>query len=660
MAGANLAGHQKTKSRQKMFMPNTEATYLERLSISFRAWHRYLEYPHIARRAVVFLLVIHAGLLAYSAFVHSPTLNEPGHLVAGLSHWKFRRFELYRVNPPLVRMVAALPVLAVGYEENWSGFHEHPGARPEFSMGVDFVRANRNRAQFLFVLARWACIPFSIIGAVTCYLWSRDLFGPISGLIACMLWCLSPNILGHGALLTSDIGGTSLGVAACYTFWLWLRKPSWTQTVLTGLLLGLAELGKTTLILFYPLWPILWLSYRFFGHEEMSFLRWKREASMLLVRMVIGMYVLNLGYGFEGSFKQLKDYRFVSELFSGKVYLRAISQTSNEQATLSEQSGNRFTSSLLGNLPLPFPSNYVLGIDLQQKDFEKYGQDSYLNGEFRNQGWWYYYLYALVVKIPLFTWVSVMFLIVICSLRSTEAPRRDLFILLAPAFTIFLVASSKTGFSHHMRYVLPCFPFGFIFASQISSKLASYCVIISQRSQGRFRMPIWMLIPVVALIGSGCSSIYVYPHSLSFFSILVGGPKHGARHLLHSNIDWGQDLLYLCQPHNSAESKPMSIAYYGGVSPTDLGIKQMSQSMNDRLSNLPVSERECSGPLESNGYIAISVNLLHGVDGPIFKWCPDGKLPPKIQLDDYRNRCPVAYAGYSIYVFKQQLFSEIE
>lgn len=74
-----------------------------RLQESFAALYAAFEIPRVARWAIVVLLAIHTGLLAYSAYVHSPTLNEPGHLVAGLSHWKFGRFELYRVNPPLVR-----------------------------------------------------------------------------------------------------------------------------------------------------------------------------------------------------------------------------------------------------------------------------------------------------------------------------------------------------------------------------------------------------------------------------------------------------------------------------------------------------------------------------------------------------------------------------
>ncbi len=63
------------------------------------------------RGCFVLLLVIHTLLLAASAWMHSPTRDEWGHLPAGVSHWQLGQFDLYRVNPPLVRMVAALPVL---------------------------------------------------------------------------------------------------------------------------------------------------------------------------------------------------------------------------------------------------------------------------------------------------------------------------------------------------------------------------------------------------------------------------------------------------------------------------------------------------------------------------------------------------------------------
>ena len=116
------------------------------------------------RVALVALLAIHAVILAWGAATKSPTLNEPGHLVAGISYWMFNRFDVYSVNPPLVRLVAALPVMAAGCETDWKSFYSGPGARPEMAMGQDFCHANGRRTFFLMTLARLACIPFALLG----------------------------------------------------------------------------------------------------------------------------------------------------------------------------------------------------------------------------------------------------------------------------------------------------------------------------------------------------------------------------------------------------------------------------------------------------------------------------------------------------------------
>jgi len=546
----------------------------DRISQSLGACFRLLERPRAAGYAVVALLAVHTGLLGYSAYVHSPTLNEPGHLVAGLSHWKFGRFELYRVNPPLVRMVAALPVMAAGYEEDWSGFHEGPGARPVFGMGEQFVAANGERSFFLFMVARWACIPFSWLGAVVCYLWARDLSGKPAGVMACTLWCFSPNILAHASLITADVGGTAFGVAACYTFWRWLKKPTWTQAALTGCVLGLAELCKTTLILFYPLWPLLWVAYRWSNRREMDRSDWTREAGMLILRMAIGIYVLNLGYGFEGSAKPLKKFHFVSNLFAGQQSNPPPSKGgarggSSDKATHASHptTHNLFANTLLAHIPVPFPENYLLGIDIQQRDFENYGRPSYLRGKWQDRGWWYYYLYAGLIKVPLGTLLLGLFALIvqIANVRRRSKatippsafrppPWKDFLILLLPPLVIFCVVSSKTGFSEHFRYVLPCFPFVFIWIScftPIALEISRDLLDGDERTDriqrcavGREPKSIASIVASVLLFWSVTSSSWIYPHSISYFNESIGGPLNGHEHLLGSSVDWGQDNYY--------------------------------------------------------------------------------------------------------------------
>ena len=604
--------------------------------------YRQLERPKAATYCIALLLMIHSGLLAYSAYVHSPTLNEPAHLVAGISHWKFDRYELYRVNPPLVRMVAALPVMAVGYEEDWSEFSERRGARPVFRMGRNFVSANKERSYFLFMIARWACIPFSWLGAIICYLWAKDLFGKPSGIVACMLWCFSPNILAHASLITPDAHATALGLAACYTFWKWLKKPTWTQAALTGCVLGLAELTKTTMVLFFPLWPLLWIAYRWPDRKKMRLADWAREAGMLTLRMAIGLLVLNSGYNFEGSGKLLKDFEFVSGLLTSIEASDLNQVVGDSRGSIASNISNRFSQHWLGSIPTPLPENYVVGIDIQQRDFERPQIPSYLGGEFRDHGWWYFYLYALVVKVPLGTWALIFTILILGQLRKFKSKTllRDRMILLGPPLVIFLVVSYKSEFTHHMRYVLPCFPFAFIWIGQIAEKLlampTSFECDKSSPKLFAFRSSVSFLL----LFCSVFSCLSVYPHNLSYFNKLAGGPLGGSRHLLYSNLDWGQDLRHLkCwieERGDEVEGQPFHLAYSGGVLPSDLGIHEA----------VPWPNLENAGSFPTPGFYAIGVNLLQGSRSKY------SHIRQVRFLKFLREQNPYGRAGFSIFIYQ--------
>lgn len=548
------------------------------------------ETPRLSTRPAAVLLAIHAALLAYGAAVHSPTYNEPAHLVAGLSYWHFGTFEVYSVNPPLVRMVAAIPVLLAGCETNWSSFREGPGARPEMVMGSDFCEANGARTVWLITLARWACIPFSLLGGYTCFRWGRELYGAAAGLLALTLWCFCPNIIAHGQLITSDIAATACVVAACYMFWRWLKSPAWWNTMFSGLILGVAELAKTTLVVFYSLWPLLWLIYRWTDRRGMAREGWLREFAMLCTCLAIALYIVNVGYGFEGSLTKLGDFRFISQLLTGA-----------SGADQAREGGNRFADSWIADVPVPLPRNYVAGIDLQRKDFESYRHEFYLGGVWSHTGWWYYYLYAMAIKVPLGTWLLFLIATSVRLLNWPSAPFRDVFLLLVPAAVVLAVASSQTGMNEHMRYVLPILPFVFIWLGSVTICLRTP----SDTSRTRAVRNLISRIAVVAVVGSTTSSLGQYPHSLSYFNEIIGGSRNGWKHLTNSNIDWGQDLLYLKQwsvEHPTA--KPLRMALYGAITPKLAGI--------DGEVFLPYADKPELAP----GWYAVSATILSGFGQP--------------------------------------------
>lgn len=591
------------------------------------------------RLAIIHLLTIHAALLAWSAHRNAPVMDELGHLPSGISHWKLGRFEMYRVNPPLVRSLAALPVLMTDAKISWNTFSNRPYYRSEFPVGLEFFVANGDASFWYFTLARWACIPLSLLGGWVCWRWARDLYGTGPGLLALVLWCFSPNILAWSATICPDTGSAAVGVLAGYCFWKWLREPGWWRALLAGLTMGLAELTKTTWIVLFGLWPMLWLVWRLkrSGDQEHSPLRgsWKQLAVMLL----LALDVLNTGYGFEGTGTPLGEFRFISRSLGGP-----------EAHT---EPGNRFRDSLLGSIPVPLPENYVRGIDVQKNDFEK-GKWSYLRGEQRFGGWWYYYLYAMAVKLPLGTLLLVPVAIGLTFTRGAgTAGWRDELVLLIPAVTVLVLVSSQLGFNRYLRYVLPALPFLFIWISQAAvawSPSAETGEDSAAASEGQAtrgqptgilnRDLVAKLMVLACVIWSVASSLWYFPHSMSYFNELGGGPLGGHAHLVDANIDWGQDLLELKRwMDEHPEARPMRIAWFGFVPLSSVGL-QASPLYLAGLRDPVTGEFELDH--YPPGWYAISVNHLRGY---LHYGTEQGEWTPFQALQ------PDARAGYSIYIY---------
>jgi hypothetical protein len=482
-------------------------------------------------RWLVLLLTIHIAMLAYGAWIHGPGWDEAGHLPAGISHWQLGNTDLYRVNPPLVRMVATIPLAPFDYDLDWSWDSSDTYARPEWKMGVELWQTHGMDVYWYLTIARWMSIPWSVLAAYVVFIWSRKLYGSRAGLLSAVLWCFSPLVLTNAQVITPDVAAAALGVCAALAFWNWLQNPDLSSTYFTGLLLGLTELTKTTWIILFGLWPLLWILRVCRSAGWRSFPSLRRQGALLAVLLVVSVFVINLGYGFEGTFTRLGDYRFVSSTLRGP------------DSTLHDR-GNRFADTALGQIPVPLPRNYVLGIDRQKLDFELEIK-SYLRGQWRDRGWWYYYAYGLLIKEPV--GFIVLFGIVL-AISTRRRWRWEEVFLLAPAIVVFGFVSSQTGFNHHLRYVLPCFPFVFIWMGNV----------YEWANQQRWRSRL-----VLLLLGSSvASSVWVFPHSHAYFNSLVGGPIHGHDHLLDSNIDWGQDILLVSNWARDHPDKPLdSMAY---------------------------------------------------------------------------------------------------
>ena len=224
----------------------------------------------------------------------------------------------------------------------------------------------------------------------------------------------------------------------------------------------------------------------------------------------------------------------------------------------------------------------------------------------------------------------------------TEWKTEAMLLLSAVAIVGFVTCSGAPQF---FRYVLPALPFIYILASKAAllvyhegreakeacSTSASRAVV--QRTGA--------LAVAACLAWSVGSSLWVYPHSLSYFNEFAGGPFGGHRYLIDSSIDWGQDLLYLKDwLDHRPEAAPLHLAYWGIMDPRLAGIEF---SVPPKLTG-----EHGAGP----AWCAVSVNFLCGF---VEWWLHDGRGGvEQINQGEYEQFLrlrPVATAGYSIYIY---------
>jgi hypothetical protein len=266
---------------------------------------------------------------------------------------------------------------------------------------------------------------------------------------------------------------------------------------------------------------------------------------------------------------------------------------------------------------MPLPREYLQGLDTQLCDVER-GRWTYLLGEWRYGGCWYWYIVAAIHKVPLGYWcVAFASLMTATLFRDRgDAGRRgiDWLALLLPPTTLFVAASSQTNFTVYFRYVLPCLPFAYIAVSSIA------------------RHSVWRIAFVrravmVCLAWAVASSLAVYPHGLSYMNELCGGPAGGTSVLLDANMDWGQDALELeCWVKAHPHARPLVVDIENYLT-------------GDRTSIVPATADASDVDSDPLIWYAISINRLHDQLGT-YKWL--------------RSRGPVSRIGYSILIFAER------
>lgn len=463
------------------------------------------------RLAVGGMLIGHALLVLALISRYSATYNEPGHISSGLACWHDSNFELYRVNPPLAKMLTTIPLLTEASVslEMLARATQQEGKRSEVAIGRFFAETNALQFNEILCRSRLMGLIWITVGGVLVWHWGCKLFGAGSGLLSLALWTFEPTVTAHAALATPDIPATVLAIAASYSIYRLSLTGGWKQTVYAGITIGLAILCKFTLILVWPAFALTWLALR--RHDRTCVfcgLRAGQQMRRVSVLVIVAWVVLCAGYRFTGVGMPIGSLQFFCSAFEPL---------------------ERLTSSdWLSSLPCPVPAAFLTGIDMQQRDFEG-NMMSYLRGEWRYGGWWYYYIYAFGIKSPIGHLVIYCLTIPII-VRSV--PRHTAVIAIFPIL-LLAIASMKTGMTNHVRYILPAYPFIMILSGALVSK----------------QLGIWLSwrrgIVSACLLCSAISMSCADKNYIGYFNEAVGGYRNGWLLLATSNVDWGQDWILL-------------------------------------------------------------------------------------------------------------------
>lgn len=465
-------------------------------------------------------VLVHAGLGIDVARRWTPTHDEYWHLPYGLYYWQTGDLRADPINPPLVRMWAAWPLLfskvrlAIGAAEP-----------TPYGIGDAFLQAAGSQYRGLFWQGRLMILVWGLAGAVLVAVWARRWYGDAAGIVAVILWTGCPTLLSQAVVVTHDLPLSVATLAALAALASWSHRPTWLRACLFGGLLGVAQLTKLTAVLLYPLCLVLWCILP----RGMTPVTRQRRLAMLLSALFLSWALLCAGYGFEGV-GSIGDAAADSTL-TGKVW------------------------SLIS------PRPYRLAWQRLKADLSNV-HPVFLNGEWRQGSFPLYYGYAFLYKLPPGTLLlgAVSCLTLISRECAWDRRRQGAAVLLA--FLAFVVPASFSPNQIGLRYVLPAYPLWILWSSQAVHWF-------SGRSFWRRRW--WLFL----LVGSVPLALRYHPHHLAYFNLLAGGPVEGRNHLVDSNLDWGQDLDALASALPTlAGQEAVSVAYFGSVPPTRVGLNE--------------------------------------------------------------------------------------
>lgn len=488
----------------------------------------------------------------------SQTSDEAAHLSAGYSYLTRGDFRLNPEHPPLIKELAALPLLPLGLDFPDGALWQ---MAEEWNIGRIFVHENRLPNDTILFLGRLPVLALSVLLGWVLYRVGRRLFGAAGALLALALWVLDPNVVTHSGLVTTDLGITLFIFLAALALHAWIARPTRRGLVLLGLATGGAFAAKYTAV---------WLPPILCGVALIAFLRdpgpaaiWKRPRLQRLVSLAgaavpvmgVAFLVVALCYGFVGL----------------PAYLEGLDRTLHHSAI---------------------------------------GHRAYLMGAISDTGWWSYFPLAFLWKTPPGTLLILAAAAVAAGLGARKAARDEILLLAPIAITLGIVCLWKVNIG--LRHILVIYPFLFLAAARL---------VMPGRAGGRMP-PWAAIVAGVGLAWNGVEALRIAPYQLAYFNLIAGGPMEGHRYLLDSNYDWGQASKALKRYLDARGVPMAYVAFTGNSDPWYYGVRYQYAPGSGNLPNAKErpARMPMNAPRELFAINAMVLHSLHFSDHHLYDW----------------------------------------
>jgi len=560
-------------------------------------------------------LLVFAGLSVTSMRTKASTFDECAHVVAGYTALRFGDYRLTPDHPPLVHKLAALPLLGLDIrfredDPTWA-------LGRQWELGRRFLYRWNDADRLLF----WSRLPIVLLGATlaaSVFLWTRRHWGNGAACLALLLCLLSPDVLAHSQLVTTDMGITLFVFLSVIAFERLGERVSWPRVVAAGLAVGAAFATKFSALILLPVLAALGVA-RVLQAQPLEValpgarrLRLERPLRRLLCFALVSLAIAAVAFVVVWA---AYDFHYVA---SQDAAFRQLIPWSRLEPGESMIAGGVDLARRWTMLPESYLWGFLRFFKHQQ------ARPAFLLGRTSETGFWYFFPVSFALKTPL---ALVLLLVVAAATwRRSHVSWSSEATLIVPVVLYALVSVTR-GINIGHRHLLPLAPF--LFAA--AGRSAAWALASRPR-----RGPV--LLVGALLAWQLLATARIHPHYLAYFNELAGGPSKGYTRLVDSSLDWGQDLRGL-KPYMERRGIPrIKLSYFGTADPEYYGIAA------DLLPGyLPPPPAKTTWEVKPGDMVAISATNLQGL-----------YLDPSLRplLERLRAQEPIGNVGFSILIYR--------